>query len=149
MLMKLHFICTGNVFRSRLAECYARYLLKNHPQFTVTSSGIDAAKAENGPISWVALRIIFNEKLLSYLSSTWSQTTPEILHQQDLIIFLQPYHFEQSRLRFDYHASNYETWDIADTTPQMSDDEKIVFSEKQFQEIKIKVNQLVNRLIQL
>lgn len=145
--MNLHFVCTGNVFRSRLAEAYAKYLLKNHPQFTITSSGVNANHGENGPIAWYALKIIADNDLLDYISPFWVQTTASTLDSQDKIIFIEPWHQEQCRLRFDYHKNNYETWDVTDIQSEITDEEIIEFSQTQFEKIKVYVTKLVNSLI--
>lgn len=145
--MNLHFVCTGNVFRSRLAECYARYLLKNHPQIKITSSGVSADVAGDGPIAWYALRIIKNNALLDFLSPRWIQTSQELLDTQDLIIFMTDSHLEICRQQYNYSQTNFEVWAIEDVGPNLSDLEIIAFSEKQFAHIKDKVKQLVNGLL--
>ncbi|MCL4384612.1 hypothetical protein M1116_04105 [Patescibacteria group bacterium] len=145
--MNLHFICTGNVFRSRLCESFGRYLLKNHPQFHLTSSGIQAVNAENGPIAWYALRLLKNNNLLDYLSPTWVQTTPALLGSQDLIIFMTPWHLEVCQKRYNYKGTEYQVWDIKDITPDLTDEEIITFSETQFTRIRSQVTVLIDRLI--
>lgn len=140
--MFLHFVCTGNVFRSRLAEAYAKFLLKDRADITITSSGVNAALAQDGPIAWYTLKIIEDNGLIAYMSQAWTQTTADILAKQDLIIFIQPWHLEQCQQRFDYSGKNYLVWDISDVTPDMSDDQLISFSQEQFEKIKSKVSQL-------
>lgn len=145
--MNLHFVCTGNVFRSRLAQSYAKYLLKDRTDITITSSGVNASHAKDGPISWYTLKIIEDNDLIPYMSQTWIQTTAEILTKQDLIIFIQPWHLEQCQQRFGYTGTNHQVWDIPDVTPDMSDDQIISFSQKQFELIKLKVSDLVRQLV--
>ena len=145
--MNLHFVCTGNVFRSRLAESYGRYLLKNHPQFHLTSSGVNAINAQDGPIAWYALKIVDDNDLIPYISQMWIQTSHELLANQDKVVFMQPYHLAQAKSHYGYTQDNYLVWDIADITPEMTDDEIIDFSQIQYNLIKQKVEELVNQLL--
>lgn len=145
--MNLHFVCTGNVFRSRLAEAYAKSLLKNRPEVIVSSSGVQAAVGQDGPIAWYALKILDNSDLIPNISQIWTQTSSEILDAQDKIIFMQPWHLDQCQHRFGYSGQNYQVWDIPDVTPDMSDDQLIEFSAGQFNLIKSQVLSLVNQLI--
>ena len=144
--MNLHFICTGNVFRSRLAEAYAKSLLKDKPHIIITSSGVNASLSQDGPIGWYALKILDNFNLVPYMSPTWTQTTKEILDSQDLIVFMQPWHLKQCQDRFGYTGLNHQVWDIADVTDQMSDDQLVEFSAGQFELIKSQVLGLVDQL---
>ena len=145
--MNLHFVCTGNVFRSRLAEAYSRYLLKNHPHYKITSSGVNASNAQDGPIAWYALRLIVEHELTDYLSPEWTQTTDTLLSVQDKVIFMQPWHYQQAVARFGYHGQNFLIWDIPDITPDMTDEAIIKFSARQFEVVKKNVDQLVNTLL--
>jgi protein-tyrosine-phosphatase len=144
--MNLHFVCTGNVFRSRLAQAYAKSLLKNRTDINVTSSGVQADVGQDGPIAWYALKILDDSDLIPFISPIWVQTTSEILSSQDLIIFMQSWHLQQCQQRFGYTGTNYQVWDIADVTPDLNDDQIITFSQKKFAAIKIKVANLINQL---
>ena len=96
--MKIHFVCTSNTFRSRLAATYLAS--KNIPDLIVTSSGIKAARNENGPVTWYAQRIIQEENLIKSEPMIWTQTTKEILDEQDWVIFMEQLHYDASVQRF-------------------------------------------------
>lgn len=110
--MHIHFVCTGNVYRSRLAETYVKSL--QVPGIEVSSSGVSAEDNTNGPISWYAMRLIFNQKLHRYVKSMWQQTTKEHLDSADLIIFMTAYHLEYVQKHLGYTGENYKVWYIDD-----------------------------------
>lgn len=141
--MHLHFICTGNVFRSRLAEAYAR---SHSSDLQITSSGILASNNEDGPIAWYALKLIKDNDLIPYISPAWTQTSTELLHLQDFVVFMQPYHLDVCQQLYGYHGHNHQVWDIADVTPKMSDRDLIFFSLNQFGQIRQQVDQLLVNL---
>lgn len=144
--MKLHFVCSGNVYRSRLAESYANYLIiKNHLQnIVVSSSGIIASLNENGPISWLTLEILEENRLESYASHHWIQTTAEIINSQDLIIFMLPMHLQYCQQHLGFNGTNYEVWDVSDMLITATKEEKIKDAHQTFGLIKSKVDQLLS-----
>jgi protein-tyrosine-phosphatase len=143
--MKIHFVCTGNTFRSRLAEAYLNS--KKIPGLIVSSSGVEANKDINGPINWYTGRIIEHEGLTGFEKDTWTQTTHEILEGQDLVIFMQQWHFDQSVARFGFTGKNYEIWDIQDTvrTTTKPDEATILFTNGVYKNIVKKVDDLISR----
>ena len=149
--MKIHFVCTGNVYRSRLAEAYLKS--KQLPDVEVSSSGILAQLDYdiNGPIGWVAMRILQNQKLIPYMSNMSTQTTPELLDTADLIIFMKGNHHTFSKNELGFVKENYEIWDIPDIDDlpgfeNFTDMDAITASEQTFRDIKEKVEDLVKRL---
>lgn len=145
--MKIHFVCSGNVYRSRLAESYANYLIeKNHLQnITVSSSGIMANLNQHGPISWLTLEILKENHLDTYASSHWVQTTAEIINAQDIIIFMQPLHLHYCQNELRFTGTSYEIWDISDMIITQTKEEKITTARQTFTLIKTKVDKLFNR----
>lgn len=143
--MKVHFVCTGNTFRSRLAEAYLNS--KILPRISVSSSGVDAGKDISGPVNWYTQRIIEQRGLVKSEKDSWTQTTAEILDNQDLIVFMQKWHYDQSVERFDYGGKNYEIWDIEDMVNPNSkpDASTIAFTEGVYKKIKSKVDDLIAR----
>lgn len=145
--MKIHFVCTGNVFRSRLAESYANYLIsKNHlKNITVSSSGIRADRDENGPIAWVTLDVLKKNGLEKYASPTWVQTSAKILSEQDKVIFMEPIHLRYSQDNFNYHQTNFEIWHIPDMSPSGNRQQTLEFGRRTL----ITLKTLVEKLLQL
>jgi protein-tyrosine-phosphatase len=150
--MTIHFICRGNTYRSRLAETYlnSKHLL----QLKAISSGIEADINISGPVGWYTQRIIQKQKLVPFEKMVWDKTTKELLGKGDFTIFMQNdiYNFCVGNLGFN--STKYEVWDIADTGDSnpawrsANEDEKFRITEKTFEEIKRKVEELIVRLSQ-
>jgi protein-tyrosine-phosphatase len=150
----IHFVCTGNAYRSRLAEAYLKSL--NLKRVKASSSGIEASKHENGPISWYAERIAAHQGLLKHVSKTKKDTRKKHLNQADLVIFLHPDNFEMFRKNFgDFTLKEYEIWDIPDlhhlgfrgiANNQKEENKLIAATEKTFMQIKAKINKLAEKL---
>lgn len=111
--MHIHFVCRGNSFRSRLAEAYARSKIQSD-EISFSSSGIEANRNQNGPISWYAMRIIKENGIVPYMSNYWTQTTQALLNQSDKIIFMKKNHLDFCRSNLNYKGENFEIWDIKD-----------------------------------
>ena len=152
--MHIHFICTGNVFRSRLAEAYLRSL--KHPKISkVSSSGIQASHNKWGPITWYAARIINNYNLHSFVTHTWSETTDDQIRNADVIIFIDKSHFDHVAKKHNLENKTYEIWNIPDlgefgfTKDKISftdDNKRMRLAEEIFKEIQKKVNSLLKKL---
>jgi protein-tyrosine-phosphatase len=142
--MKIHFVCSGNTFRSRLAEAHLNS--KKIPNLEVSSSGTDARKNLNGPIAWYAMRIIQNKGLASFMSNYWKQTTEELIKGNDWVIFMTQYHYEFAK-NFLTPGQKYEIWDIEDIIgvkePVLEKEiENMKKSEEIYDEIKKRVDSL-------
>lgn len=150
--MKVHFVCTGNAFRSRLAEAY---LNSKKNELQATSSGIEAIKNENGAICWYAQRLFRYRGLLRFTKVSWEQTTLEMLVKADLVIFMTKGHLRLCQKKLGYRGHNYRCWDIPDfddlgfTTDDegLSEDiERIKVSENIFRKIQEQVDLLEQEL---
>ncbi len=149
--MIVHFICAGNVYRSRLAESY--FNSKVTKGLTCFSSGIVAGQDLIGPISWLAERIIQKNNLAKYMSFSFQKTSKELLDKADYTIFMEKYMLDFCKKEFGYNIQNYEIWNIPDLIliPGVieafeKDVEKIRVSEETFEDIKQKVNKLIIKL---
>ena len=143
--MKIHFVCTGNTFRSRLAEAYLNS--KKLPGVFVSSSGVEASKDKNGPINWYTQRIIEKQGMVASEKDYWTQTTKEILDAQDWIVFMQKWHHDQCIEKYEYKGENFEIWDVADTVNPNSkpDASTIKFTEGIYHKITSNVDDLISR----
>jgi protein-tyrosine-phosphatase len=143
--MNIHFVCTGNTFRSRLAESYLNS--KHIPGLKVSSSGIEAINDVNGPITWYAQRIIEEQKLVPGEKMIWTQTTKELLESADLVIFMLPQHFDTCVTKFGFKGKNYEIWDVEDVLDDNTTDDKLTIqkSELVFEKIKANIEDLIAR----
>lgn len=152
--IKIHIVCTANVFRSRLAEMYLNS--KKIPHIRAYSSGTKAERNGDGPISWYAARLAMKHRLVPYLSPQWTLTTEKLLRKAYLNIFMQPYHLEHVRLSFPNLKLNQEVWHIPDfvdlgisSHPYTWDEEvdRMKKTEEIYDNISEKVDDLINRLV--
>ena len=144
--MKIQFVCTGNTFRSRIAEAYLKS--KNVPNLIISSSGIKAEENINGPVCDYTVSILEKNNLLSFLSKKWTQASKEGIEKQDLVIFLDNTHYEFCCNYLHCNISNYEIWYIKDMPEEIRkiprDENKVrVFAENNFKEIKEKIDLLL------
>jgi protein-tyrosine-phosphatase len=141
--VKLHIVCTGNTFRSRLAEAYINS--KEIKGLHVSSSGTRASDNHSGPITWYCMKILKETELYKYMSTTWAQTTKEVLDDNDFIIFMEHSHLNWCRDNVGYKGDNNVVLNVADVFP---DKQKTVFddvmeTEEIFSEIKYKIDKLI------
>jgi protein-tyrosine-phosphatase len=110
----VHFVCTGNAYRSRLAEAYLK--AKQLPWLHISSSGTVAEYhfRWNGPICWWAMRLIYNNHLVPFMSVSSVQTTAQHLAQANMIIFMSQEHYQYAKDHLGYQGTCYQIWDIAD-----------------------------------
>jgi protein-tyrosine-phosphatase len=144
--MKIHFVCTGNTFRSRLAEAYLKS--KKIKGLEISSSGVEAAKNVLGPISWYTKRILSKNGLIHLdLPETWTQTSKELLRDQDLVIFMRKWHYDQATQNFGFTGRKYEIWDIDDVpVPHLENSpSNVVLTEEIYEKIKKNVDGLLAR----
>ena len=146
--MHIHFVCTGNLYRSRLAEGYLRS--KNLPGILVSSSGVEAANNTSGPVSWYTVRLLKYFGIIKYISMVWTQTTSDVLKAPDLIIFMEPFHLDTARNKFDYSGKNFEVWGVKDIDNVLDgnrslEKECLEETESTFQKIREKVDDLIQR----
>jgi len=150
--MKIHFICSGNTNRSRMAEAYLRS--KNIKGLEVSSSGIYATHNLNGSLSSYARLVLEKAGILEFASKNWQQTTKEILEDKDLIIFMAQNHFDFCKNNFGYNLGNYLIWNIKDVdyNPEGDTEEerhfKAMEDEEIFKSIVTKVDELISSLNQ-
>ncbi len=110
--MHIHFVCTGNVYRSRLAEAY----LNSHsfPGISVTSSGTAAVDNTCGPICWYAQRLMEACHLIPFMSPMWTQTTADSFNGVDVTVFMEPMHHTYAVEQCGFAERKYLVWNIPD-----------------------------------
>lgn len=146
-MINIHFVCTGNIYRSRLAEAYLNS--KQLPDIKVNSSGVEAGKSEQVDITWYTLKIIEKNNLLPFISPTFQKTNESLLSKADMIIFMTKYHYDYCVTNLNYNSTNYEIWGVEDMTAKilsMGTEETIAEASKTFQLIKNKVDNFVENL---
>lgn len=140
--MIIHFVCLGNIYRSRLAEAYLNS--KKLSNVTVISSGISASENNNRPISWLTQRLYEVYKLVPFQKSNWTQTSKVLLDSADLTIFFADEYYQFCVNNFGFNSKNFEIWEIEDLDGSIKDHmEKIKKTEETFEKIRQKVDGLI------
>jgi protein-tyrosine-phosphatase len=143
--LKIHFVCRGNILRSRLAEAYAKS--QNNDSLIISSSGVEADKY---PISFVSpwAKSISNQSSLGlWFAKQRTQTTDALLNQNDLIIFMSKDVYYDAQKKYGFNKDNYVIWHIKDRGNR---NQKLSAEQKQremFKLIKLNVDQLLDSLI--
>jgi len=119
--MKIHFVCTGNTFRSRIAEAYLKSKLM--PGIDVSSSGIEAKINLSGSITWYAKDILDKRGLLQFTKKSWDQTTKQQLEEQDLVVFMSQTSFEYCKNKLHFAPIAHLVWNIDDVGDALSVEE--------------------------
>lgn len=151
--MLIHFVCSGNTYRSRIAEAYLNS--KKLPGIQATSSGINADKNINGPVVWVTAWLLKQKDLISFLKPNWTQTTNELIQNADLIIFMHKSIYTSAKEQFNTRNKEIQIWEVSDldkTVENFDGDEKafilydIDFTEKTYAIIQTKIDDLINSI---
>lgn len=113
--MKIHFVCTGNVYRSRLAEAYCAS--RCVPGIRVSSSGIAAGRNGDAPISPYAADVLALHGLESYAAARWQRTTEDLVQASDVLVFMESEHRRFCENWIDPTRQRIEVWEIEDVGP--------------------------------
>lgn len=132
--MKILFVCSGNAYRSPVAEAL---LKKLKPEIVVDSAGIDPASL----ISEYAKKYLSRENAHNFLKKTPEGLDDKKLNEYDLIIAMEPRHKDHVLSRCPECRDKMVVWNIEDPyfLPHG-------YAEKIFKQIKDKVSELVNSL---
>jgi protein-tyrosine-phosphatase/8-oxo-dGTP pyrophosphatase MutT (NUDIX family) len=134
---RIHFICRGNTFRSRLAEAYAKSL--KHDGYTVSSSGIETAAHENIDVSPFTLAIAKKHKLSTKLSAHKRQTTKKILTDADVLVFLNKDIYDDAMGEFKVDARKAVVWNIDDLVGYLAKHPRVSRSQANYDKITEKL----------
>jgi protein-tyrosine-phosphatase len=88
--LSIHFVCTGNVYRSRLAEAYCASRCGSG--IRISSSGIAAGASGDAAISPYAADVLAQYSLGSYAAAGWQRTTPALVQASDVLVFMESVH---------------------------------------------------------
>ncbi|HSX43445.1 MAG TPA: NUDIX domain-containing protein [Candidatus Saccharimonadales bacterium] len=112
----VHFVCRGNLYRSRLAAAYARTLFDD--RFHVSSSGIEATLSATRTSAPYAQATAKTHGLDYEIMRPKTQTTNDILNAADVIVFMNKDVYNQARHDFEFDARKAQVWHVADMTPE-------------------------------
>jgi protein-tyrosine-phosphatase len=113
--MRIHFICTGNIYRSRLAEAYCTY--RCSPGIHVFSSGIAAGKNGDALISPYAAEVLNQFDLGPFASAKWQRTTEELVRASDVLVFMESEHRRFCKDWIEPARQRVEVWEVEDIGP--------------------------------
>jgi len=132
--MKVLFVCSGNAYRSPVAEAL---LKKLKPEIDVDSAGIYPSI----PISEVAKKYLAIENALDYLKQTPEGLDEKDLEKYDLIIVMEPRHKDTILRKCPECKNKTVVWNIDD--PYFFPNG---YTKKIFKQIKDRVSELANLL---
>lgn len=139
----IHFICTGNIYRSRLAEAYCAS--KGIPGIRVVSSGIAAGRDGIASISPYAADALAAYHLSGYAAGHWQRTTASLLRASDVLVFMELEHHRFCESWVEPARQRIEVWGIEDIGP--TDAAKVPAKvERTFQLIRLRTDLLLNAL---
>ena len=133
-IMKILFVCSGNAFRSPVAEAL---LKKYKPEIEVDSAGTNPSI----PISSSARNYLVSENAQRFLKQVPESLNEKKLNEYDLIIAMKPEHRFLILRKCPECKDKIVVWDIADPYFLSIQD-----SEKIFKDIKGKVEELIEKL---
>jgi protein-tyrosine phosphatase len=132
--MKILFVCSGNAFRSPVAEALFK---KYKPEIEVDSAGTNPSI----PISISASNYLLKENAQRFMKKNPESLNEKKLNDYDLIIAMKPEHMFQVLRKCPECKDRIVVWNIKD--PYLR---SIYESEKIFREIKHKVKKLIRNL---
>ncbi|HMT39934.1 MAG TPA: NUDIX domain-containing protein [Candidatus Saccharibacteria bacterium] len=109
----IHFVCRGNVFRSRIAR---EYLAKHSEGIKIISSGIMADHKLFGSISHHAKALMKQHGLEDH-QKKWVQTTQRNIDSSTLVIFMSQTILADAKKMIDLTNTKYLVWNIKDISP--------------------------------
>ena len=133
--MKVLFVCSGNAYRSPLAEAL---LKKLKPEIEVDSAGINPPLI---PISEAAGKFLRKENAERYLKEAPEILDSKQIDEYDLIIAMEPRHKVVVLGKCPEYEGKIVVWNIHD--PYFSPNE---YTEKIFEQIREKVKELADSL---
>jgi protein-tyrosine-phosphatase len=113
--MTLHFICTGNIYRSRLAQAYIRS--KSIPGLSVISSGTHTSWNGGMSIAPYATEMLRSHGLEAHASPSFQQTTKVLIEGSDILVFMEREHHHFCKGWLDRRRQKIAIWNVPDIGP--------------------------------
>lgn len=111
----IHFVCTGNIYRSRLAEAYCAS--KCIRGLRVLSSGIAAGRDGNALISPYAAEALARCELSGYAAPGWQRTSEALVKASDVLVFMETEHYRFCEGWVEPARQRIDVWEIEDIGP--------------------------------
>jgi protein-tyrosine-phosphatase len=140
----IHFVCTGNVYRSRLAEAYCAS--KRVPGIHAMSSGIAAGLNGDAPISPYAAEVLEQYHLDRYAAARWQPTTAALVRVSDVLVFMESEHRRFCEKWLEPTRQRIEVWEIEDVGP-VAANEIAIKVQRTFRIIRQRTDELLDTLV--
>lgn len=115
----IHFVCTGNIYRSRLAEAYCASRCARGAR--VLSSGIAAGANGHAPISPYAADLLAKYALNSFAAESFQRTTEALVKASDVLVFMESEHYSFCENWISPARQKIEVWGIEDIGPMAAE----------------------------
>src|SRR5688500_6660253 len=109
---KIHFVCRGNIYRSRLAEAIVLNL--RNPKVVVSSSGISIEDNPGITIAPYAAYAAGHYKVDDVLVRNKTQTSNSELRSADIIVFLSEDVYEDAKKLYHLNSDKCVIWNVQD-----------------------------------
>lgn len=110
---KIHFVCHGNAYRSRLAAAYMATLLDK--RFAISSSGVIANQSNRITTSEPYTKATAKAHKLTYQIDTHKvQTTNKLLADADVIVFMNKDVYDEALREYEFDIRKCLVWDVVD-----------------------------------
>lgn len=112
---RVHFVCNGNVYRSKLAEAYAKSY--KVPGVVFSSSGLMFWEHDPRPMDYVspwAIKIGRKDGIDKLLWGMRQKTTNALLAKQDLIIFANQKVYNRAKRNLKFDERKVIVWNVRD-----------------------------------
>lgn len=108
---KIHFVCRGNTFRSRLAAAYFQSIVPKG--YAASSSGIDPRQRLITVKQYTAYVAKKND-LKHQIDTPKQKTTDQLLAAADIIVFMSKTVYLEAALRYEFDARKTIVWNVPD-----------------------------------
>lgn len=112
---RIHFVCRGNTYRSRLAAAYMASLLDD--RFVVTSSGIGTYMAPTRTSEAYTRATAKAHHLSHGITTTKTQTTDALLATADVVVFMNKDVYDEALKDYDFDVRKVLVWHVKDMDP--------------------------------
>jgi len=146
--MVVHFVCSGNTFRSRLAEAYLKSL--DIPSVEVISSGARALVDAQHQIMPYTVLLLKQHGLTGFASDHKTLLTQDRLDKSDIVICVNRAVYRECQEAGLTLPERTFVWDISDYVPILAEDQAMLarhelpkVCESTFYKIQEHINELV------
>lgn len=139
--INIHFVCRGNIYRSRLAEAYVKSF--QNPKWNISSSGINPEWCEKVHTSpWTEMLATHNH-INQWLSDTNKRTSQSDLDNSDLIVFMSEDVYRDAKESYTFNKDKSLVWHVKDKKDWSTKMPARQKRDRTFKQIRRKVNNLI------